>query len=453
MTYREYSARLAQHLANLSVASGSRYLDDRGLDVALMGRHETVRLMQEAIATATGRATARPDEGWRFAERTTLRHAMNNPVEALQNTIDGYPTVRSHLALMEVRKEHLPSSTAARWYEATRAATIARHHLTSEAPAYANNHRWSLVADVAAMAPVVQDLDRQLLVAARRIHSDDSPTTQALVRSDESPMRLVAGEAAAVARAESLPDLAGLHTPPVSARPVEVASFGDLLEAQRRLPIQLQRAEEIRPNVIAGTALGQARILLTAAELLENGRHRRAADLAREMGTQIAQQVRPKQGDVTSPMPGDPTPLMQTQGMWEYIQRRRLDGAPLEGREAMLLRGAVHHAPTVVQQLSRTAEEHLTSSRWLISYSMESPFEWDLHRAFDEEPRLVTALVNLRETYPAAELSLLPRAELTSARSTLAHVTTQKKRDLRPASPDIAVAGEVTKSTRRAPRH
>lgn len=419
-----------------------------------MGRHETVRLMQEAMATATGRASARQEEGWRFVERTTLRHAMNNPVEALQSIVDGYPTVRSRLSLTEVRKDRLSSANAALWYEVARSATIARHHLASETPAYTKAHRWSLVADVAAMAPVVQNLDHQLRAAARRIHTGDSPITQALTLADNSPTRLLAGEAAAVARTAPLPDLAGLHTPPVSARPVEVASFADLLEAQRRLPVQLERSEEIRPDLIAGTTIGQARILLTAAALLETGRHRRAADLARDMGTQIGQQIRPRQGDVTSLLPGDTTPLAQTQSMWEFIQRRRLEGAPLQGRDAMLLRGVVHHAPTVLGQLSRTADAQLNSGRWLISYSLDSQFEWNRYRPYDEEPRLVTALDNLRKSYPAEELNLLPRAELASARTTLERVTTREKRDLRPDSPDIALTGDqVTRSSTRAPSH
>jgi len=453
VTYRSESAQLARHLALLSTNSGSRYLDADGLAVALLGRHETVRLMQETMAVATARDIRKQAAGADTVGNLTLGEVVNHPVEALRQAMAGYPVAQTPLPFLDVRVDSLRSDTAQTWHRVARSAIIARHDLSTEHGAYGPEHRWSMVADVAAMTPVVQNLDRQLLLAARRVRPDDERTIRALERAGQSPATILALEADAVARTGVLPDLSGLRVPPSSTRPSAVTSLKALLEAQRRIPAQLERAEEIRPDVIARTALGQARILLTSARLLEPDNHRRSVELARSMATRISEQLHPEPRDVTALVPGDTTPLVQTALMWQHLRHHRPEGAKLRGAEAIALRRLINHAPLVVDHLARAAKRQLSSGRWLISYSDAATYTWGRYNYMDDAPRLVTALNNLRAAFPATDPSRPTWAELSSARTTLGHRTSKPSRHERPATPDLAVGPRPSSPSPRKTLH
>ncbi|MCK6210547.1 hypothetical protein KZX45_08325 [Georgenia sp. EYE_87] len=453
MTYREESAQLAQHLTHLSTSLGSRYLDEVGLAVALMGRHEAIRLMQESMAVATGQDHGKRSKSPDVVSRVTLGEVMNHPVEALRQAIESYPLTPTQQSFLDVRAERLSSATAGIWRNVARSAIIARHDLAAERSAFGPHHRWSLVADVAAMTPVVQNLDRQLLISARRVHPDGEGAdrvARALAEAERSPASLLAVEADAISRAGALPDLSGLRVPPSSTRPLAVTSTAALLEAQRRIPAQLEHAEEIRPDVIARTALGQARILLTSAALLEPRQHGRSVELARSLATRIGQEVRPESRDVSALVLGDTTPLVQTTLMWQYLREQRPGTLALRGPDAIALRGLIHHGPFVVEQLARAANKQLSSGRWLISYSDAGTYAWNRYNFLDDAPRLVTALHSLRAAYPTNEHGRAPRAQLNSARTTLGHRTTRRTREQRPATPDLAVGPSLSNTPHRS---
>ncbi|WP_324654053.1 hypothetical protein [Georgenia sp. H159] len=430
MTYRQHSTALAWHLATLVTTSSSRRLDAPTLGVALLARHESLRLVQEATTVATGRTPPARDLLASTAARTSLEDVVRDPVRAFERTILTYPTIKPSVVYTAIDPARL-DETGHTWRLAARAAILARHDLAGEASTYAGDHRWGLLADAAALTPLLQRLDYQLLDSACLLDPDAGPTVKALSAARYSPASLLANEVDALAHAGQLPNLPILALPPTSTRPIQVDSPTTLLEAQRRLPAQL-RATDIAPAVIAHTATGQAYLLDVAAGNLEA--HHFAADAARtarQIGAELAARVRPEPRDVVALVPGDASAVMQTRAMTIYLGTDRSVG----GADLVALRGLIQHAPTVIDALSRAADRQLLSGRWLTS--AEGPeLRWAPYGVMDDPPRIVAALRAVREQFPAAQAAARPR--LDSARAVLATMRA-RAHDTRPESPAIAV--------------
>ncbi|WP_324653780.1 hypothetical protein [Georgenia sp. H159] len=429
MTYREHSTALAWHLATLVTNSSSRQLDATALGVALLARHETLRLVQEATTVATGRTPPAPHLLASAAARTLLEDAVLDPVRAFERAILTYPDIKPSVVYTAIDPAGL-DETGQTWRLAARAAILARHDLASEASTYAGDHRWGLVADAAALTPLLQRLDHQLMNSALRLDPDAGPTVTALSAARYNPGPLVASEVDALAHGGRLPNLPVLALPPTSTQPVWVDSSTTLLEAQRRLPAQL-RATDISPAVIAHTSIGQAYLLDVAAGILDAEHFASdAARTARQIGAELAARIRPEPRDVVALVPGDSTAVMQTRAMTIYLSRHRSVGSA----DLVAMRALIHHTPTVIEALSRAADRQLTSGRWLTS-AEDPDLRWAPYRVMDDPPRLVTALRAVRQQFPAEQATARPR--LDSAHAVLATMRA-RTHDTRPNSPAIA---------------
>lgn len=453
MTYREHSAALAHHLLALAAAGGSRELDEKGLKVAILGRNQTIRLIQRTLTTATGarprlggaRRAASTSHATATGREDTVDEAYVNPVIVLQHVLARYPRAAVDMSFTDLRAEHLSSPAAEIWHTVARHAIIAGHELTNELPAYRHPHRkWGLVADAAALTPLVQSLDAELLDAARRIYPEpkdrrlSSPVVvKMLTATQHSSASFLAAEVGAIAHTGPLTSPSTLETPPASMRPIAVASLNALLEAQRRLAAQLGTAEDVRPQVVATVAAGQGLILMAAADRLDGaGEQGHTSQLARDMAGHIARAIPASVGDVAALVPGTRAPLIQTHLMLDFLAASR-HSADLRGGELLGLRAAVHHSPAVLAQLSRAADRQLSSGRWLISYSEHTPYAWNRARADDDDPRLAVALRRITQVFPADDHALSVREGTPTARNTISPMKPTARS--RPAVPRLAV--------------
>ncbi|RPF28604.1 hypothetical protein [Georgenia muralis] len=453
MTYRQHSAALAHYLLALVASGGSENLDEDGLKVALLGRNQTLRLIQRALTTATGASpvlggirTAATSQASATASRRTVDEAYTNPVIVLQHVLARYPRPAVNISFMDVRAEHLTSPAAEHWHAVARTAIIAGHELDNERSAYRHPHRkWGLVADAAALTPVLQALDLELLGAARRIYPEPDGrrpsrpgAVELLTVTQHSSASFMAAEVNAIAHTGPLTSPSALETPPASTRPVAVTSPAALLEAQRRLAAQLTTAEDVRPQVVATVAAGQGLLLAAAADRLDRaGQHGHTSDLARDLAGHLARAVSPSVGDVTALVPGTRAPLIQTQLMLDFLATPQ-QITELDRGDLLALRATVHQSPAVLAQLSRAADRQLSSGRWLISYSEHTPYTWDRARANDDEPRLASALRRITQVFPAHEYTLPVREGTPTPRNIIPPITRSPR--ARPAVPRLAVA-------------
>lgn len=131
-----------------------------------------------------------------------------------------------------------------------------------------------------------------------------------------------------------------------------------------RLPAQLQVAGNIGPRAIALVAIGQARVLATAAAALHEvdpRRAGRAADLAGRLKHAVSTQQR-----TASVAPDDGRPIAQAGEMV-----RHLAGVATSERQAELYRPAlaeiVDRSPAVIRALAdRAARAVIPGSGWVV---------------------------------------------------------------------------------------
>lgn len=456
MSYRQHSAELAQHMAVLTITGTSRRLDTDGLDAALLARRATLDLIRQTLATVTRNPTAaappaprRPGlargNGVAQVEDGPVRDLLEQPTTAYQHTLAAYPAPPARLSLGD-RGVKAPESdpTTDAWYSIAKAATLALHDF-SDLPQLEDEHRWTVVADAAAIGRTLYVLDGHLLEAAEAL-PDLAPTIlENLRKTRQSALPLAAEEASALAHGGPLPDLDTVTTEPQATTPVRVNSPRAAVEGQARLRRQLAGAKDISPDVLGYTAWTQAQLMGAAAHLLKDhdpGRARLAATISDQL-----LQVRLRDPQLAALAPGSRLPLVQSAEMKRYLDvAMATDPTSAEADHVRRSMSAiVDHAPGVVEALAKAANSQVYGHRWVVAYAgqEDSPSPWGAWHDGLDEPRLCTQLDQAATVAAAAQIrtpqSPVRYTPQPPAHKTLTDVSRTRSRPAGPAvrHPDI----------------
>lgn len=398
--YRADAARLAIELGTLAITGGSKALDADGLDVALLGRTSVLSSCRSILTTVTGQRPGPESEYTR-----SVRHLMEAPVINLQRELGSYPTTEAQTPLSDRMTAPPTDETALAWYNAAKHAELTSHDLSDLLSRLEDGHRWTVVADVAAVARTVYVLDGHLLEAAERLQS---PAAEALRQSATSALPYAAEETLVLARSGQLPDLDTIIEAPSATTPVQFNGPAAAVEAQSRLPRQLLDAEDLSPEAIGITALTQARILAFAAQRLSTDdpfRATLAADVSNELRL-----VRANDPQLASLAPSDHKAMWQSRELLRYVEAAaQVDPTTAAGR---VVRGSllavVDRAPDVVSALVKATERQLATRRWAVSYAGDEPDApmWGIWTEALEPPRMYTQLQRAQATLSPDRLHL-----------------------------------------------
>ncbi|GAA4289082.1 hypothetical protein [Georgenia daeguensis] len=457
MSYRQHSAELAQHMAVLTITGASHRLDNDGLDAALLARRATLDLIRQTVATATENpapaappAPRRPGlaRGDRVAqvEDGPVRDLLEQPTIAYQRTLAAYPAPPAQLSLGE-RGATAPEEsdpTTESWFAIAKAATLALHDF-SDLPQLEDEHRWTVVADAAAIGRTLYVLDGHLLEAAEALADLDPMVLADLRRTRDSAMPLAAEEASALAHGGPLPDLDTVPTEPQTTTPVRVNSPRAAVEGQARLRRQLTAAKDISPDVLGYTAWTQAQLMGAAAHLLKDhdpGRARLAATISDQL-----LQVRLRDPQVAALAPGSRLPLNQSAEIKRYLDAAMATDPTSTDADHVRrsMSAIVDHSPGVVEALAKAANSQVYGHRWVVAYAgqEDSPSPWGAWHDGLDEPRLCTQLDQAATVAAAAQIRApQPPVRYTPqppAHKTLADVSRTRSRPAAPAlrQPDI----------------
>ncbi|GAA3511193.1 hypothetical protein [Georgenia daeguensis] len=456
MSYRQHSAELAQHMAVLTITGASRRLDTDGLDAALLGRRATLELIRQTLATVTetpppaaqpGRQRTGParGNGLTTVEDGSVRDLLEQPTTAFQRTLAAYPASPARRSLGE-RGASAPHSdpTAEAWYSIAKAATLALHDF-SDLPKLEDEHRWTVVADAAAIGRTLYLLDGHLAEAAEALPDLDPSVLADLRQTRESALPLAAEEASAQAHGGPLPDLDTVTTEPQATTPVRVNSPRAAVEGQARLRRQLAGAKDISPDVIGYTARMQGRLLAGAAHLLKDHDPARA-QLAATLRDQLLA-VRLRDPQVAALAHGSRLPLAQSAELKRYLDAAmKTDPTTAQGEGVRRCMSAiVDHSPGVVEALAKAANSQVYGHRWVVAYAgqEDSPSPWGAWHDGLDEPRLCTQLDQAATVAAAAQIrapqSPVRYTPQPPAHKTLADVSRTRSRPAAPAvrQPDI----------------
>ncbi|PFG45137.1 hypothetical protein ATJ97_0059 [Georgenia soli] len=402
MTYRQHSASLAQELATLFITNGSRRLDSDGLDVALLGRRLALGTIRHVTATVT-RRNPDPGEGWKSRAESVLNIGQD-PVFYLQRTLAGYPAPAYRISLVERMKSPPQDPAAASWYRIAKYAELAAHDFTAYDKHLTGEHRWTVVADAAAIGRTLYVLDGHLIDAARKL--DNAPLLAALTEARHSALPLAAEESLILARSGPLPDLDTVSREPTTVTPVRVDNPTAAVEAQARLRRQLTAAADLSPEAIGIAALTQARLLNAAEHLLSEADPSRA-HLAGTIGEQL-RKIRVKDPQVAALVPGSQLPLVQSRELARFLHAALTVPPRTELGEQVRrsMAAIVDRAPALVSALAHGAHRQVWGRRWAVSYAGEGQdiTPWGMWTEELEEPRILKQLDHAKLVADAAKV-------------------------------------------------
>lgn len=399
MSWRQESAALARELAPLALTGSSAWLPPAGLQEAVQARREVLFLLRRVLSDVraapeqpAGSRTA-PARQWSLTE-STVGELRADPVAALERGLREYPAPRG-------RSTGAAADTpgaAAEWPAVGRRTALATLAWSQVVPAELTAaERWSVVADVAALAEVVTVLDEDLLAAARLPYRGDPALLRSLESATSQGLALAARESAALAAAGDLPDW---DEPGRNAAPRRIMVVGSLLDlpaAQERLVAQLQPPAALSPQSVIQVAAGQARILrATATALLHGERDIARAVWARHLSGLVADGLGAGHQLAAAPGQYSTAPATQTGEMLRCLRSRAGDPADLAGADWGALGAATDRVPQVLQVLARRAEEAWRSGLWLVPdpdpRHQQGEQRWIPADRVDAEPALCAGL-------------------------------------------------------------
>jgi hypothetical protein len=452
MTYREHSADLAQHMAVLTITGASRRLESDGLDAALLARRATLDLIRHTLATVTGREPRAPqpgrppsrrgsNDGSTRVENGRVQELLERPTTAYQRTLAAYPTPPPRRSLGE-RSAIAPHSdpTTEAWYSIAKAATLALHDFDDIRNRLDDEHRWTVVADAAAIGRTLYVLDAHLIQAAEGLPDVDPIVLEDLRLTRWSAMPLAAEETRVVAQGGPLPDLDTVTKEPETTSPARVNSHLAANEGQARLRRQLVAAKEISPDVIGYTAWAQGQLMAGAAQLLKDHESARAQVAAAIRDQLLAVRLRDPQ--VAALVPGSQLPLAQSVELMRYLDAAiKTDPATPRGEEVRRAMSViVDRSPGVVEALAKAANRQVYGHRWVIAYAgdEDSPSPWGAWHDELDVPRLCTQLDHAATVAAAAKVRA-PQAPVSFTPQPPAHraLAEVSRTRARPTAPSI----------------
>lgn len=395
MSAADELALLARELARLAARGSSRALDPAGVRTALAARTQMLDLLRQLLHDAVDGRLDRARSG---GASLSVGAVDANPVAALYAALHRSRRDTAEVAAAwaqavtvadaAVRSPVAPEAAeAAResWDRVGQHTEVAEQLWSAQRPLLTLDERWSVIADVAALAQALTVVDQDLLVAAREHQL--TATAAVVERIAGSGMRAAAAETAALAASGTLPPWE--EADPAPGLVLLVRSPEDLAAAQERLVGLLQLAPELSPQAVVLVATGQARLLAAAAAGLGRvgGREdevSRAGALARHLtaaaryGHQVAGRYR-----------GDQRPVMQTREIVQALGAGRVEHPPEH------LAAAAARSPAVIRTLARRADQLTREGRWLVvNPSAQRPTDslWIPTGVARDEPALTAAL-------------------------------------------------------------
>lgn len=447
MTYLEHSARLAVELGQLAVTASSTALDRAGLDLAMGTRRETIELLRTVLADTTGISREHTGivESRRSAgDQRRVEELERHPVGMLSRTLAAHPAPQGRQSLMDAFASPAnPSPAREGWARAGRHAVLATHEWSVRRPRSSPDQHWSAVADVAAVAQAVVVLDLDLLDVARRLPGVDPAVVDALEDATTSGLKTAAREAASLAATGPLPPWGEPGPDAQPTRVMMVRSSGDLVAAQRRLPLQVADSTHLAPRAVVTLATGQGRLLATAAEGLrsvDGPRAEQALQVARQLTAAVT-----SARQLAALQPDDPRPVTQTGEMVRHLGRVAAEGWTPEvvAKYQPALAALVDHCPAVVEALARSSKEAVRTGQWIVPNTVavraQDPL-WRLSTRADPDPKVcvelhaVAARAQAALGSPVTSGPAAPAPSMAPPRQTLAQIAEQDRRT-RPVQP------------------
>jgi hypothetical protein len=373
VSYLEHSALLAQGLGRLiSMKPGS--LDSAGLQAALSGRTAVLDLLVSVHREVAG---VSPD-----VVQLTFEDLGRHPVAVLGRALREHPRIRADLSPIDVHALGQPSRPGATWLDVGRHALLAQHHWEGGGRPLTGDAAWSVLADVAALARAVADLDAALAFDSDRLHRPDVVTR--ITPAARCTLRVAASETLAIARFGPLPEVVTDRLARYPLKVIPVNRPADLAHGQCRLVELLQRVTAMRPEHVEQVAIANARTCLAVARLATSVSDQ--DDLATAMRSHAALlgSATNRMGRVTGLDPGDPRPLQQA-GELARMLRAVDHGSALD--VAVVARNAL----AVTRSLAVVTEHATNTGRWLVPDPSGSAI-WTRWRIGLREPTITTTL-------------------------------------------------------------
>jgi hypothetical protein len=391
MSYVAELTHTARAMTRLAVA-GNDGLTVGELDIVLAARRALLNVLSTVLVDVT---TLEPlAHEWRTFERLAL-----HPVSALPTALARYPTPPPAEGPSTTFQLEPTSKPGRAWRDVARHATLAHHHWTTGRPADIDDTgAWTAVADIAAMASLLSDVDLDLLRVTRAWDAR-RPDLLALEAGLSTGLGVIAREAMRLAAAgplhETSPDRARGAPPPGVMR---VAEPDELVSAIQQIGVLLRDAPHVRPEHVRLVAIAHIRVCRTVADAFDHGSgaQRAAGGRLREHAARLAEAVE-RPWPISSMGRGDKRAFHQADDAQRAVRRWLPEDLTAHVDPAQLLPAL----GDTTRQLAATADRHLRRGQWLTPISEPAPrrarlqelwFGYEPHRPGSPVPRQVSRL-------------------------------------------------------------
>ena len=391
MSYVAELENTARALTRLAI-NGNRGLTVAELDIVLSARRALINVLSTVHHDVTGlEAGERP--------RLSFEKVTRDPVGALTRALDQYPVPPPASSPSEAFTVEPESAAGRTWQDVGRHATLAQHHWTTGHPMHIDETgTWTAVADVAAMASLLSDVDIDLL---RTMRTWDARRLElrALEEGPSIGLGFTAREALRLAAAgplnETSPDRERSAPPPAV---VLVAGPEELISAVRQISVLLRDSGHVSPEHVRLIAIANIRTCGKVAEAFDRGSmaQRVAGARIREHAARLTEAVE-RPWPMTSMGRGDGRAFHQAHDIQRAIRRWLPDelAANLDPAELLPALG------DATRELSATADRQMSRGQWLVPISVQAPrrarvmerwLGYEPYRPGSPPPRQVTRL-------------------------------------------------------------
>jgi hypothetical protein len=353
-------ARLAVH--------GSDHLTEGELDLALIGRAAVLDLLGTVHRDLTG---IKPRRG-----RLTAADIQAHPVAALAAVLQHHPRPRPDRAPSEALTQAVLSPPGQAWRDVARHGILADHAWTTGPPMTRDGEQaWAGIADVAAIAAVLVDLDADLAQAAARLPGRRT-VADALAQGASAGLALAARETAALAAAGPLPPQGAQPTPSGNRVVVRAMDPRTVVAAQHQLSALLRTAEHLHPERLQLITIGHLRAVTSLAAALEAG-----GDDARLLADELKHHARllrgaaARRGLAASVYGSDPLPVRQAAELYQALHQPR-DAIGRIAADPALSRDFAAALADTTRALADTADRHLAGGTWLVQVEVDEAVTW-----------------------------------------------------------------------------
>jgi hypothetical protein len=388
----ERSVRALTQLA----AAGTSSLTRDELDIALSGRRAVIGLMSTVLDDVLGLP--------RIDGPVTLANVALHPVLGLSGALRQYPIPPTALGPLAAFMQE-PQTTAGRaWRDLARHATLAQDHWTTGQPRDLDHTAaWTAVADVAAMASLLSEVDTDLLRTVKTL-TGRTDTVLELERTTETGLGMIAREVARLADAGPLNDASPDRTPPeTAARVLQVGDAHELVPAVRQVGILLRDAQHNSPDLMRRVVIGHARACAAFADVFQgvSDEHNQAAALLREHETRLTASVERCWPIATVDRPDKRAEHQIT----EVLSTLRMTKAS-EITAAVEPKAILAAIAATTRDMTAAVRRHLFRGQWLTPHSDSAPVRsrtWERYASWQRVnshttlPRQISRLLETRD--------------------------------------------------------